>query len=193
MKPYRIAGLLSLILLMGLPVRGDAASLLSISVDRIDGVYVFHSEVWFDASVEQMYGVFIDWDQSTKFSSIVVESRDLEPDESGRPRYYSRNRACLLFFCQSFERYGYVEAEALTYIVATADPELSDFHISDERWDFREEDGGTVVDYRLKMKPKFFLPPIIGPAIMKRKLRSGGTDAIDRIEAIAQEWVADAE
>ena len=41
------------------------------------------------------------------------------------------------------------------------------------------------------MKPKFFIPPIIGPALMKRKLKSGGIRAIDRIEAVAQAWVPD--
>ena len=71
------------------------------------------------------------------------------------------------------------------------DPVRSDFHVSDERWEFREEDNGTVVVYDLRMKPKFFIPPIIGPALMKRKLKSGGIRAIDRIEAVAQAWVPD--
>jgi len=47
--------------------------------------------------------------------------------------------------------------------------------------------------YDLEMKPKFFIPPLIGPAIMKSKLKSGGGAAIDRIEAVAQEWTPDAD
>jgi hypothetical protein len=97
------------------------------------------------------------------------------------------------FFCKTFERHGFVTSEHLKFIEASVDPEKSDFHVSDERWEFREEDDGTVVVYNLVMKPKFFIPPLIGPAIMKRKLKSGGTDALDRIEAVAQEWTADAE
>ena len=53
----------------------------------------------------------------------------------------------MLFFCKSFERFGYVSFEHLKYIEASADPKLSDFHISDERWEFREEDerhGGRL-------------------------------------------------
>lgn len=184
-----LRSLLLLAVLAAVP--GNAATLRSVTVDRVDGVYVMRSEVWFDVSIDKIFGLFLDWDQSTKFSSVIVESRDIEPDEQGRPRYYSRNRACIWFFCRSFERYGWVSYEPLRYIEATVDPEKSDFDLSDERWEFREEDNGTVVVYDLKMKPKFFIPPIIGPALMKRKLKSGGARAIDRIEAVAQAWEPD--
>jgi hypothetical protein len=182
-----------LIFALLLPALGSTATLRSVTVDRVDGVYMLHSEVWFDVSIDKIFGVFLDWSQSTKFSSVVVESRNVEPDESGRPRFYSRNRVCIWFYCRSFERHGYYSFESLKYIEASVDPEKSDFHLSDERWEFREEDDGTVIVYDLKMKPKFFIPPLIGPAIMKRKLKTSGTTAIDRIEAVAQEWTPNAE
>jgi hypothetical protein len=178
-------------LVLIVPVLGHAATLRSVTVDRVDGIYVMHSEVWFDVTLERIYAVLRDWDLSTRFSSVVVEARNVEPDEQGRPRYYSRNRACIWFYCRSFERFGWVAAEYLKYIETTVDPEKSDFHVSNERWDFREEDDGTVVVYHLEMKPKFFIPPVIGPAILKRKLKNSGGEAIDRIEAVAKEWVPD--
>jgi hypothetical protein len=182
-----------LIIFVLLPAFAGAADLRNVTVDRVEGAYVMRSEVWFDVGIEQIYGVFLDWDLSTKFSSVVVESRDVEPGEDGRPRFYNRNQACILFFCKSFERFGYVSYEPFKYIEATADPEKSDFHISDERWEFREEDDGTVVVYDLKFEPKFFVPPLIGPAVMKRKLRNSSGHALDRIEEVARDWTPDAE
>lgn len=179
--------------LLLLPAGADSATLREIEVDRVDGVYTVHSKVHFDASLEQIYATFRDWDLSSKFSSVVVESRDLEPDETGQPGFYSRNRACVWFFCQTFERYGYIDAEPHEFIEATADPERSDFHLSVERWEFEPEEHGTLVTYELEMKPKFWIPPLIGPAIVKSKLRKGSADAIDRIDAIAQEQPADAD
>jgi hypothetical protein len=41
------------------------------------------------------------------------------------------------------------------------------------------------------MKPKFFIPPLIGPAILKNKLKNGGVNAIDRIEALARDYTPD--
>jgi len=164
----------------------QAAEMRSIEVEHEDGTYTMSSEIWFDASVEQVYDIFSSWDNSTKFSSAIAESHDVEPDEQGRPQFYVRNKGCVLFFCTSFVRSGYVEAEANVLILASVNPELSDFHFSDESWRFKAADGGTVVVYDLKMSPKFWIPPGIGPYLIKRKLRSNGGRAIDRIEILAQ-------
>ena len=164
----------------------SAADLRDIWVKHEKGVYTFQSEVWFDASVGQMYEVFRSWDRSTEFSSTIVEAYDIEADEQGRPGYYSRMKGCVLFFCLSFVRQGHVEFEQNKVLKAFADPETSDFEFADESWTFTEEDGGTVVVYDLKMKPKFWVPPAIGPYFIKRKLKKDGGRAIDRMEEIAQ-------
>lgn len=171
----------------------DAAELRSVSVDRIDGRYIMNSVVWFDVSREQIYATMLNWDLSTEFSSVVVESRNLEPDAEGRPQFYVRNEACVAFFCMSFERNGVVEHRPYREIRSRVYPERSDFHVSNERWTFREEDGGTIVVYDLEFEPKFFVPPVIGPYMIKRKMKSGGEDAIQRIEAVARRQVVDAD
>ena len=182
-----------LLVIVALPAFAGAATLRDVHVDHVDGTYVMRSEAWFDVGIEKIFALLLDWDESSKFSSVIVESRNLEPGPDGRARYYSRNQGCLWFFCKSFERYGYVEHERFKYIEATIDPEKSDFEVSDERWDFREEADGTVVIYAFKMKPKFFIPPLIGPAILKSKLKNGGVNAIDRIEALARDYLPDDE
>lgn len=164
-----------------------AAEMRSIKVEHHKGRYTVSSEVWFDATVKQVFEVFRHWDLSTQFSSAIVESRDIAADEYGRPGYYVRNEGCVLFFCRSFVRQGYVELEANEELRAFANPEISDFKLSNETWTFVAEKGGTVVTYRLLMEPDFWVPPGIGPYLIKRKFRNNGGDAIDRIEAIAQE------
>lgn len=178
--------LLSLFLLLA-ATAGYSAELRSVKVDRVDGVYRMQSEIWLDASLDATYAVFLDWDVSQEFSSTIIDSRDLEADESGLPGFYIKHRGCVLFFCTSFERRGHVEHEATTWIRATANPDESDFHLSNEYWSFSEDGEGTVVSYDLEFKPKFWVPPLIGPYMIKRKLANDGGGAIDRIEAIAQE------
>ena len=175
-----------LIVLCGVS-EAQAAEMLNIEVDYEKGDYTMRSQVWFDASVNQVYEIFRYWDNSTKFSSAIVESRDMEPDALGRPQFYVRNRGCVLLFCTSFERQGYVVAEVDRVIRAFANPETSDFHHSRESWRFVARDGGTVLTYDLNMKPKFWIPPGIGPYLIKRKLRNNGSDAIERIELLAQD------
>ncbi len=181
----RLAALsiLAAVLLAG---TATAAELRDINVEHSRGQYTVNSVVWFDASVEQVFEVFRQWDLSTKFSSAIVESRDVEADEFGRPQYYVRHEGCLLFFCKSFVRQGYVELEVNETLRAIANPDISDFRLSNETWTFVAEEGGTIVAYHLQVEPKFWIPPGIGPYLIKRKFRNNGGDAIDRIEAIAQ-------
>ena len=164
----------------------QSAEILSIHVDSEDGNYTMTSEVWFDANVEQIYEVYRHWDYATQFSSAIVEAHDVENDELGRPQFYIRYKGCVLFFCQSFERHGHLEAEKNIVVRAFADPLRSDFHMSNESWRFITQDGGTMVTYDLSMRPKFWIPPGIGPYLIKRKLKRKGGQAVDRIELIAQ-------
>ncbi len=180
------AALVFLLAAVGLPGTLQAAEMRSLSVDHADKRYTMRSEVWFDAPIGNVYEVFRRWDLSTQFSSAIVESRDLEPDDLGRPQFYVRNRGCVLFFCVTAKRQGYVESRPTEVLRAFADPETSDFLLSNETWTFAEENGGTIVVYHLEMRPKFWVPPGIGPYLIKRKLKSSGGDAIDRIELIAQ-------
>ncbi len=175
----------TLLLLVAAPLH--AAELQSITVEHEEGIYTMNSAVWFDAPIENVWEVFSSWDYSKEFSSAIVEARDVEPDEQGRPQFYSRMKGCVLFFCKSFERRGYVEFEENVVLRAVVDPETSDFELSNEEWTFTEKDGGTVVVYDLEMKPKFWIPPAIGPYFIKRKLKKDGGRAIDRIEALALE------
>ena len=94
----------------------------------------------------------------------------------------------MLFYCKSVERTGSVEHEPLRYIKATVDPEQSDFHLSNETWEFSPEGEGTLIKYQLEMRPKFWVPPVIGPYVLKKKMADDGIEALDRIEAIAQDW-----
>ena len=85
----------------------SAAELHSIDVRHDEGEYFLVSVVWFDAGLEETFEVFSTWDHSEQFSSAIVEARDLPPDESGRPGFYSRAEGCILFFCKSLTREGY--------------------------------------------------------------------------------------
>ncbi len=175
------------VLLLLVSGAAGAAEMRSIDVQFEDGFYTLTSTVWFDAGIESTYEVFGSWDMSEGFSSAVVEARDIEPGDDGRPGFFVRNRGCILMFCKSLIRQGWVEHQRHTTLRAVADPARSDFEVSNETWTFVEAEGGTMVTYHLYMRPGFWVPPAIGPYLIKRKLRREGGRALNRIEAFAQE------
>ena len=164
-----------------------AAELRNVDVERVEGRYKLTSEVWFNTDIDSIYAVFLDYDLASRFSSFIVEARNLDPGADGQRRFYIRNKGCVWFFCHAFERSGHVEHERRLFIRSTADPDSSDFRFSQEEWRFKTDGKGTLVSYDFEFEPKFWIPPLIGPYVLQRKLKRDSAGAIHRIEAIAQE------
>ena len=165
-------------------VGGD--EIRSVSVTFEDGRYHLSSKSLFAVAQDDLYAVLIDYDLSTKFTSLIVESRNVEPGADGMPRFYTRMEGCILFWCKTFVRNGYLLLASKNLIVAITDPETSDFEFGRERWQLSEEDGGTLVIYDFEMEPRFWVPPIIGPYFIKQVLKDSGTRAINRIGDLAR-------
>jgi len=178
------ASAVTLLLVAG--TQAVAADLRDVVVEQIEDRYRLRSETWFDAGVEDLYRVLIDYDLFVKFTSAFVESRNLEAGADGRPRFYTRMEGCVLLFCKSFERHGHLVLDPMKQIVAIVDPATSDFKYSRESWTLVPEGNGTLMIYDFEMIPSFWVPPVVGPYYIKRTLRDGGRDAVDRIEAIAR-------
>jgi hypothetical protein len=162
-----------------------AAELTDIEVAHEDGRYRLESTTIFDATPAQLYVVLTDYDQFEKFSSSFVEAENREADEQGRPQFYTRMEGCVLLFCKSYLRVGYLELKPEYDIIAIVDPEQSNFKYSRERWQLIPEGERTKLVYEFEMEPAFWVPPLVGPYVIKKALRSGGKNAVNRIEALA--------
>ena len=126
------------ILVFLLAASASAAELRFIEVDRENGRYSLKSTTWFDAKIEAVYSVLIDYDLYHRFSGAIAESRNLDPNTEGQPEYYTRMEGCVLIWCQSFERVGYLRLEPLVRIEAISDPDRSDFLFARESWELRK-------------------------------------------------------
>ena len=162
------------------------AELRSVTLEKRDGIYFASSEVWVDAPRRHVYEVLADWNHARNFSTAIVESHNIDADEEGRPGFYIMNKGCVLFYCVTVEREGFVERTPEELVRAVADAAKSDFHISDERWHIDVENHGTRVYYEMQMKPKFWIPPVIGPYVIKRKIGKKGFEVLERIERYIQ-------
>lgn len=166
-----------------------AADLRSLEIEHADGRYEFLSETYLEAPAAEIYAVLVDYDDNRfgRISSIYKESRYLEPLPDGTPLIFTRVEGCLLFYCLSMKRVERLEAMPPEFISTIALPEQSDFRYSRSEWWLEPEATGTRVRYRLVMEPDFWVPPVVGPWFLKRRLSEGGKRALARIERIARE------
>ncbi|MDH3648014.1 MAG: SRPBCC family protein [Gammaproteobacteria bacterium] len=143
------------------------------------------SETYMDAPPDAVFKILADYDGFTRISKIFTETRYLERDEIGNGLVYSRAEGCVLFFCTKLERVEQLTVIPGREIVAVALPEQSDVDYSIGRWVLEPEGDGTRVLYGLEFKPSFWVPPLLGPLILRSKLRSRGREAADRVEELA--------
>lgn len=164
-----------------------AATLASVVVDYDAGRYELDADAFLAAPREAIFVVLTDYDRFGRISSTYKEYGFMDPMPDGTPVIFTRMEGCVLVFCRSLTRVELLESEAPGFIRTVALPDKSDFHHSVSEFRLNSEAGGTRVLYHLEMEPKFWVPPLIGPWILQRKLARGGADAIQRIERLAQE------
>jgi hypothetical protein len=172
----------ALLLITGLACGAD---LRDVEVDLVDARYHLTSETYFEVEPEALYAVLSDFTLFQQFTSAIVESRNIDPDDLGRPGFFARMEGCVLFYCKSFVRVGHVTLTPVEEIVAVANPEQSDFYYSREVWTLVPEGEGTVMIYDFELEPAFWVPPVVGPLYIQSALRGGAERAVDRIEALA--------
>ena len=164
----------------------NGAELRSVEVWMEDGRYHLTSEFLIEVGQDDLYALLIDYEQFKKFTSAIVSSKNLAPGEDGRPRFYTRMEGCILLYCHTFVRRGYLLLTPKHDIVAVSVSEESDFEFSRERWRLSSEGDGTVMIYQFEIEPRFWVPPYVGPYFIKRALKSGSIRAVNRIELIAR-------
>jgi hypothetical protein len=168
------------------PPCAAAAEVRSFAMEHAEKRYHVVSETYIDAPVSAVFDVLVDYEHYDRISSIFEESRYLERNPDGSGVVYTRARGCVAFFCTTIERVERLDVVADAEIVATVIPERSDARYSRARWRFEPQDGGTLLRYELEMEPDFWVPPLIGPLLMKRALRQGGARAAERVERLAR-------
>jgi len=166
----------------------NGAEILDVEIDRDGRRYTLVSTTHFNASPNQVFSVLIDYDRLAEISKSIKESRYLDPTDDGKTLVFTRIGACVFFYCKNIEKIEYLEYSRPSYIETTAIPERSDVRYSRSEWTLAaDERGGTQVVYRLELEPGFWVPPVIGPMVIRRALIADGADAVQKIEAMAKD------
>ena len=121
--------------------------------------------------IDEVHRRLTDFNQLTRLSPYVEESRQLEPDEAGNIIVYTRIRACVIFICKTVRIF-----EAITYpeknrIVATVIPARSELAYGQSSWTLSPQGNSTLLEYESQLEPGFDMFPLIGPAAARYSLK----------------------
>lgn len=154
-------------------------------VSHDKGTYHMVLDVELDADLDPVYAIATDFDDLERISPTVSEASRLPDPAPGIQRRKMVIRTCMLFFCMNADL---VEDAVLSghTIVTTVVPEESDFKSGQTTWTMTSRGPGLsriVLD--CVAVPAFWIPPVIGPWIIKKKMMEEGRVTIERIEKLA--------
>lgn len=162
------------------PANASGATILHAQAKYHQGRYVLSFEVVLDAEHDKVWRIMTDYEHISQVSRSIVESRIIEQTSENHHRVGITSKACILFICQTVNKVDDVQITPKTDIVIVSDPSQSDFSYSVERWRLLAEGAKTRMFYSGEIEPNFFIPPVIGPWLVKSFL-------IEEIKATAVE------
>ncbi|MBI2994679.1 MAG: SRPBCC family protein [Gammaproteobacteria bacterium] len=171
---------------LGYPLPLCAGQIERGTVHERNGVYELHVSAVIDAGSEAVFRLISDHEGLRRLSRVIVESTLLVPTVPGVTRRRLRLNVCILLFCfkgplvEDVATHG---RERITTVVVSAQ---SAFRSGSGDWRLAAVDerrSRIQLDYLLE--PDFWIPPVIGPWLIKRRMLGVAREAIGNIETLA--------
>lgn len=176
------------LLMLGLSAGAGAAQFQSLKVGRSGKLYSMTAQVYIDAPVPQVYRVLTDYNHLTRISGAIRKSYLVKRVDAHTAVVYTESRACVLFFCHTIQETQQVSENPPTDLHSEAIPEESNVQLATSTWHLESDGQGTLMQWSLSIEPEFWIPPLIGPALLEGELRAEGEYSARGIEKLARQW-----
>jgi len=176
-------GVFILLLLIAQPLSAGEVEHLTVQYEK--GIYHLNLDAVIDAGQSVIWSIVTDYDHLDRLNEIFAESNTLLRGDPVMKRRILIN-ACILFFCIEAQLIEDVEESDNQRILAVVDITQGDFHSGTSHWQVLPEGKNqTRILLQSQIKPSFWIPPIIGPLLIKHKLHSAARQTIKNLEIIA--------
>lgn len=140
-----------------------------IIVKYIDNKYYVEYSILISIPPKQVVSLLLDYKRLKEITPSISDIVLLEKGEEHEIVEVKLN-SCILFFCKKIKNTQIVTVNK-NLIQAFTIADKSDFRFASMTWDIKAEDNLTHLSYHAEIEPKFWVPPIIGPMLIKRKLK----------------------
>lgn len=151
------------------------------------GSFIVEVDALLDVAESRVRAVLTDYKHLEQLNPAVERSEILETHGPGEYRLRTVTQTCLWFYCKHLTRVQDVVEAHDGSITAIVIPELSDFSYGTMRLNLWQEVAGTRILMRSEVAPDFWIPPLLGPWLIKRELRAEAVQTVHNLERIAAE------
>jgi hypothetical protein len=183
---WRTSRVYALIVLCVAALQVDAVAIKELEVSENGGVYQIKLTTVIDAPSEYVYSVLTDYVHLHRLHPSFIQSDILPSPGIGIVRVRTRVQDCILMFCMEFDRVEDIREVPPNHLHTVIVPSMSSFRSGKTDWHIEDMGDRSLLIYEAQMKPKFTVIPIIGPYLIKRKLRDEMPSCLMKIECIAK-------
>jgi len=166
----------------------SAASIESADFRYADHRYHYRYVAHVLAPAAAVRRVMTDYGRLSRVNDDIIVSRVLARFDGGRVKRQMLLKHCVLVFCFDLDLIETLETQDDGTIVATIVPEEGNFRQGRTEMKIEgQPDGSTRITSTAEQAPDFFIPPLLGPLLMKRSYLREIAETARRIEALAHE------
>jgi len=185
MSHPRLFLIVSLLYLFVACTAAQAEEIRDLQVTNEAGRYRVSFDALLDAPITKTRPLLTEPHNWPRLSDIVSAANVTSTGAEGVQQVHVRFSACVLWFCKTVRKLEAMHVAADGDITTLALPEHSDFRYARERWRISGDDRHTRVQYEAELVPDFFVPPLIGPYLLKSRLQKLLTDTAENLERLA--------
>lgn len=163
----------------------SAAEVQRVDVAYEDGEYHVTVEAILHARTDAVYAVLTDYPRWAEINDLIKESYLEEVAGPDLARVRTVSEGCVLFFCKSIEQTQWMRTGPDWRISAEVLPEISDLKSGWARTRLVADGDTTRFHYEMALVPDFWVPPVIGPMMIRAKLRKQAIETAVLVEARA--------
>lgn len=172
-----------ILLFSWLPVQALWAGVLQhMDVEHRAGRYTIDMQVTLEVPADAAYQTFTDYPNLNRVNDAIESSKVLEQDPQRGALVQSMIRVCVLIYCRRLNQTQWMRQIPPERLTADVVPEDSDFSFGHAEWRIWPCADGACLSFTAELEPSFWVPPIIGPWVVKRKLRQEAIQTCDGIE-----------
>jgi len=164
----------------------QAGEVLVSTVEHKDKRYFVSLDVLINADSERVYKALTNFNNLSAINPAVTSSNLIYSLSDTQHRVEINVESCVTFFCKKLVQVQDVEELPGKLILTTVVPEKSDFDYAHARWKVTSEQGRTRVTFDSDLKPSFWIPPLIGPLLIEKKLRDEALAIVAGLEQLTQ-------
>lgn len=162
-----------------------ASTLEHLQVTHVGKRYQVVMHARMQTSAQRAYAVFTDFPRLPEINDAIIKAKPIAGGQDGAQRLHTQVRVCVLRFCWVLDQIQDMHVRPPQDVTADIVPEHSNLRFGRASWRIWDEDDHANLVFEAVLEPDFWVPPLIGPWVIERKLRQEAIDTAEGIERIA--------